>query len=128
MACPYFTPLEPLPWPLWRNQFRPPLGELYSGRCSALDGEAYEPPEDVLRGSCNMGYARRRCPRIPPGDGPDAVRFAVGELIVGQEYFAEISLEVVALPLDPIMNADVNCAEVFGGDAAQPERSRTWPS
>ncbi|MCC6526456.1 MAG: DUF11 domain-containing protein [Polyangiaceae bacterium] len=60
--------------------------------------------------------------------GTNAVRYAVGELIVGQEYFAEISLRVLALPLDPTMNADVNCAEVFGGDAAMPQQGQdnTW--
>lgn len=47
-----------------------------------------------------------------------AVRFAVGELVVGDEYFAEISLRVIGLPLDPLMNQNVNCAEVFGGDAS----------
>ena len=50
-----------------------------------------------------------------------AVRFALGELVVGEEYFAEISLRVKALPLDPIANMDVNCAEVFGGDASAQE-------
>jgi hypothetical protein len=47
-----------------------------------------------------------------------AVRFALGELVVGDEYFAEISLRVKGLPLDPIANMDVNCAEVMGGDAS----------
>jgi uncharacterized repeat protein (TIGR01451 family)/MYXO-CTERM domain-containing protein len=47
-----------------------------------------------------------------------ALRFAVGELIVGQEYFSEFSLRVLDTPLDPVANADVVCAEVFGGDAS----------
>ncbi|MDB4934591.1 MAG: Tryptophan synthase alpha chain [Labilithrix sp.] len=47
----------------------------------------------------------------------NAVRFALGELVVGDEYFAEISLRVVALPLDPAFG-NINCAEVAGGDAA----------
>ena len=47
----------------------------------------------------------------------NAVRFALGELVVGAEYFAEISLRVVALPLDPAFG-NINCAEVAGGDAA----------
>ncbi len=49
--------------------------------------------------------------------GTNAVRFALGELVVGDEYFAEISLRVVDLPLDPDFG-DVNCAEVAGGDAS----------
>jgi uncharacterized repeat protein (TIGR01451 family) len=52
------------------------------------------------------------------GQFTTAVRFAVGELVVGDEYFAEISLRVLNTPLDPIMGEDVNCAEVFGGDAS----------
>lgn len=52
---------------------------------------------------------------LPPNT--NAVRFALGELVVGDEYFAEISLRVKALPLDPTFG-DVNCAEVAGGDAS----------
>lgn len=59
---------------------------------------------------------------LPPGT--NAVRYAVGELIVGEEYFAEISLRVTALPLDPNFPGDVNCSEVFGGDAAQPQNGQ----
>ncbi|HEX2880751.1 MAG TPA: hypothetical protein VHO25_14565 [Polyangiaceae bacterium] len=54
----------------------------------------------------------------------NALRFAVGELIVGQEYFAEFSLRVEDLPLDSVMDADVVCGEVFGGDAAQPQNGQ----
>lgn len=60
----------------------------------------------------------------PAPPGTNAVRFAVGELIVGEEYFAEISLRVLGLPLDPNMGADVNCSEVFGGDAAMPQNGQ----
>lgn len=47
----------------------------------------------------------------------NAVRFALGELVVGDEYFAEVSLRVKALPLDPAFG-NINCAEVAGGDAS----------
>jgi uncharacterized repeat protein (TIGR01451 family) len=47
-----------------------------------------------------------------------AVRFAVGELLVGQEYLSEFSLRVLDTPLDPVSGSDVVCAEVFGGDAS----------
>ncbi|RMH43477.1 MAG: DUF11 domain-containing protein, partial [Deltaproteobacteria bacterium] len=53
--------------------------------------------------------------------GTNAVRYAVGELVVGEEYFAEISLKVLGLPLDPGLGtsgANANCAEVFGGDGS----------
>ncbi|MFO0547344.1 MAG: hypothetical protein U0271_03090 [Polyangiaceae bacterium] len=87
--------------------------------------------------SCQSGYVRMGVPTatgwdlsadnpLPPNT--NAVRFAVGELVVGEEYFAEISLRVTGLPLDPSMNADVNCSEVFGGDAAMPQtgQDNTW--
>jgi len=63
---------------------------------------------------------------LPPGT--TAVRYAVGELVVGREYFAEISLRVLDTPLDPVQDADVNCAEVFGGDASEPKsgKDNTW--
>lgn len=87
--------------------------------------------------SCAGGYVRMGVPTdagwdlsldnpLPPDT--NAVRFAVGELIVGEEYFAEVSLRVKALPLDPTMMMDVNCSEVFGGDAAMPQQGQdnTW--
>lgn len=56
-------------------------------------------------------------PDNPLPVGTNAVRFALGELVVGDEYYAEISLRVKSLPLDPDFG-DVNCAEVAGGDAS----------
>jgi uncharacterized repeat protein (TIGR01451 family)/MYXO-CTERM domain-containing protein len=50
----------------------------------------------------------------------NAVRYAIGELIVGEDYFAEISLRVLEVPIHPTLG-NVNCAEVFGGDASFPE-------
>jgi hypothetical protein len=68
----------------------------------------------------------------PSPDNPlplstQALRFAVGETSVGMEYFAEISLLVNGLPLDPVMGADVFCSEVFAGDAAMPQNGRDNP-
>ncbi len=83
--------------------------------------------------SCQNAYVRAGVPTDlgwdlsldnPLPAGTNAVRFAVGELIVGEEYLAEISLRVKALPLDPSMNQDVNCSEVFGGDAAMPQNGQ----
>ena len=72
-----------------------------------------------------LGWALSPSNPLPSYDAaaPDqpyttAVRFATGELVVGEEYFAEISLRVKATPLDPVVGMDVNCAEVFGGDAS----------
>ncbi|MFT5357005.1 MAG: putative repeat protein (TIGR01451 family)/MYXO-CTERM domain-containing protein [Polyangiales bacterium] len=47
-----------------------------------------------------------------------ALRFAVGELVVGEQYLSEFSLRVLDTPLDPESGTDVVCAEVFGGDAS----------
>ena len=57
----------------------------------------------------------------------NAVRFAVGELVVGDEYFAEISLKVLKSPLDPKLG-DANCAEIFGGagSATKIDKDNTW--
>jgi hypothetical protein len=54
------------------------------------------------------------------GDYTTAVRFAVGELVVGEEYFAEISLRVNALPLDPDMKRTSTAPRSL---AATPRRS-----
>ncbi|MBI2892732.1 MAG: SUMF1/EgtB/PvdO family nonheme iron enzyme [Deltaproteobacteria bacterium] len=59
---------------------------------------------------------------LPPD--ANAVRFAIGELVIGEEYFAEISLRVLDTPLDPAMAADVSCGEVFGGDASAPKSDK----
>ncbi|MBN2361175.1 MAG: VWA domain-containing protein [Deltaproteobacteria bacterium] len=44
------------------------------------------------------------------------VRFALGEARVGEVGWAEVFLKVLATPLDPVMDKDVDCAEVFGSD------------
>jgi hypothetical protein len=38
---------------------------------------SWRPEDSVLRESCNLGYAREKCPRFPKGSGPDAIRFSV---------------------------------------------------
>ena len=76
MACPYFSPTDPLPWKFWRGRLRPPLGELYDGHCSAGPTQPYRPSTGHLAECCNLGYARGKCDRMPAG-GPDAVRFSV---------------------------------------------------
>ncbi len=76
MACPWFDPSDPLPWPVWPGRFRPPLGRPYGGFCRAVPGEPYAPQGDLLVMGCNMGYARERCQRVPT-KGPDAVRFCL---------------------------------------------------
>jgi hypothetical protein len=76
MPCPFFYPVQPLPWP---NAPRLPLGDAYAGLCHADPACAAEPEPAVQRQLCNLGYARGRCARFPQAEGPDAVRFSVVE-------------------------------------------------
>jgi hypothetical protein len=74
MACPWFSPLEYLsPGP---GKSPAPLGDAWSGLCRAAPGTGWTPDAETLRRLCNFGYAREKCPRLPP-DGPDAVRFSI---------------------------------------------------
>jgi MYXO-CTERM domain-containing protein/uncharacterized repeat protein (TIGR01451 family) len=57
-------------------------------------------------------------PANPLPLGTRAVRFALGEVRVGEPGFAEIALRVNGSPLDPVQNDDVDCAETFGGDTS----------
>ncbi len=57
-------------------------------------------------------------PDMPAVPYARALRYAVGELVVGEEYRCEFSLRVVRTPLDPVSDSDVICGEVFGGDAS----------
>ncbi len=79
MACPYFSPTEPLAKQGPPGTLRPPLGQLYAGRCHCRDGETVAPAEELLEEGCNFGYAGAICVRFPGGDGPDAVRFSLAE-------------------------------------------------
>jgi hypothetical protein len=71
MACPYFFPVE-----MRGGSATLPLGDSWAGACRAMP-DAYRPDDNALRQCCNLGYARRTCPRFPTGDGPDAVRFTI---------------------------------------------------
>lgn len=96
------------PW----QRVRTPCAEIGTG----VPATAAGPYADRVGVATTLG--RTLSPDSPLPAGTNAVRFAVGELVVGREYLAEISLRVKAAPLDPNMNADVNCSEVFGGDAS----------
>jgi hypothetical protein len=76
MPCPYFYPLARFPFEERSSVPLLPLGAAYRGECRAVPAAAL--PEDAaLRQFCNLGYAGGRCANFPPGDGPDAVRFAI---------------------------------------------------
>jgi hypothetical protein len=80
MACPWFSPRQPIPEPSTGPAPRTPLGEFWSGICSAPGHHA-----EAATDACNTGYARSRCPRFPADAPDDAVRFHVahesGDLI-----------------------------------------------
>ena len=80
MACPWFSPQQPLSETRTGPSPRTPLGELWSGLCRA-PGDHAEAASDA----CNTGYARSRCPHFPADAPDDAVRFHVasenGDLI-----------------------------------------------
>ncbi|MBI4606488.1 MAG: DUF11 domain-containing protein [Planctomycetes bacterium] len=57
-------------------------------------------------------------PQDPGKPWTNAVRFAAGELVAGEELFAEISLRVLDTPLDPVSGLDGICSEASGGDAS----------
>ena len=97
MACPYFCPSEPLPWSKWPGKLRPPLGDLYRGKCHAAT-EPFLPSERLLVDCCNLGYARTECSRFPSGDGPDAVRFGLSA-DDGRTVVVAYVVEHVYLPL-----------------------------
>jgi hypothetical protein len=79
MACPYFLPrrrLSPIDGiPGWKM----PLGSVFAGECTVVDGEAWTPSDSVVRTACNTGYPRGQCDRFPQSAKYDIVRFLVTE-------------------------------------------------
>jgi len=80
MACPWFSPQQPLPETGAGPVGRTPLGERWGGFCCAPGHH-----EPVAGKPCNDGYARTACPSFPHDSPHDAVRFHVafenGDLI-----------------------------------------------
>ena len=76
MACPYFLPQERMENPLWPHPSRLPLGDAWTGHCTAPGHEGVRPSEEELREGCHLGYARA-CPRLPRQRSSDAVRFSL---------------------------------------------------
>ena len=77
MACPCFYPTRRMEQTLWPHPSRLPLGDGFEGVCSAEPANEVRPADATLQEYCNLGYARGRCSRFPPGAEPDAVRFAL---------------------------------------------------
>lgn len=76
MACPYFHPTERHDRELWSFRARLPLGDGWTGFCTAPGHEGAVPADEVLRDACNLGYPRC-CPRLPESRHADAVHFSV---------------------------------------------------
>ncbi|MBI5478388.1 MAG: hypothetical protein HY906_05995, partial [Deltaproteobacteria bacterium] len=79
----------------------------------------------------SLGYDVTPANALPAG--ARAVRFALGEIRVGEPGYAEVALRVTAAPLDPGMGKDADCAEVFGGDTSAASdnvraRDSVWPT
>lgn len=75
MACPFFLPTQRCASPLWPHPPRLPLGDAWTGHCTAPGHEGAQPSEAELKDGCNLGYAR--CPRLPQHRPCDAVRFVL---------------------------------------------------
>lgn len=60
----------------WPHPARLPLGDGWTGHCTAPQHENDAPPPDVLEAFCNLGYASG-CSWAPQQRKWDAVRFAV---------------------------------------------------
>jgi len=88
MTCPYFMPVEKLEGGNWPHPARLPLGCGWSGHCTAPGHEGEIPSEDVLRTSCNLGYASG-CGWSPPSREWDAVRFAVSAPLISEKPRAD---------------------------------------
>jgi hypothetical protein len=76
MACPYFLPRTRIENPPWPHPARLPLGDGWSGQCTAPGHEGAQPSDDELKDGCNLGYARA-CSRLPRVRSCDAVRFSL---------------------------------------------------
>lgn len=78
MSCPYFYPVQALGGEADARTPLLPLGNLWSGVCRAVPGQARAPEDPLLRRVCHLGYARGKCLHFPADDpGPDAVRFSL---------------------------------------------------
>lgn len=78
MSCPYFFPVEPRAGGSDPQSAMLPLGDLWTGMCHAVPGQALPPEEALIRPLCHLGYARGNCKRFPADDpGADAVRLTI---------------------------------------------------
>lgn len=76
LACPFFMPTLKAEQGSWPHPSRLPLGAGWKGYCTAKGHADEQPDEQVLRDSCNLGYASN-CAWRPSHSVCDTVRFAV---------------------------------------------------
>jgi hypothetical protein len=93
MACPFFLPQKRIEVPLWPHPARLPLGDGWSGQCTAPGHEGAQPNDEELKDGCNLGYARA-CPRLPRERPTDAVRFSLArdrDMKLSVQFVCEIA-------------------------------------
>ncbi len=110
------------PW----QRIQYPGSQIGSGVAATGSGTLLRVNQDTA-----LGYDLK--PATPLPASTRAVRFALGEVRVGEPGFAEIALRVKGTPLDPTQNQDVDCAEVTGGDTSAASDSvrgkdNPWPT
>lgn len=91
MACPYFYPTAKFDAHTWVISPRLPLGDPHTGECRA-GSLPFQPDDDRMRHTCNVGYARGQCDRFPAGSDADAIRFHVAadsEKLIRIQYVFE---------------------------------------
>jgi hypothetical protein len=92
MACPFFFPQKRIENPPWPHPPRLPLGDGWTGHCTAPGHEGARPTNEELKDGCNLGYAHA-CPRLPRERSCDAVRFSLArdrEEKVSVQFVCEI--------------------------------------
>lgn len=93
MACPYFLPQQRIANSPWPHPARLPLGDAWTGHCTAPGHEGVRPSDRELREGCNLGYARA-CPRLPRQRSSDAVRFSLArdrDQVLSVQFVCEIA-------------------------------------
>jgi hypothetical protein len=76
MPCPFFLPTEKFEAIALPHRARLPLGDGWSGQCTAPGHEGFTPNAQELADLCNLGYANQ-CSRLPAERRWDAIRFGV---------------------------------------------------
>ncbi len=78
-------------------------------------------PTRALADAGSLGYDVT--PAHPAPSGTRAIRMAMGEIRVGEPFYAEVALRVLDTPIDPTHGVDADCAESFGGDVSAAGRT-----